>query len=127
MCVIDISIMFAKDNNNKAVGYAVVVLLYLLSPAYNFGFKRNMGLHIPEILPYHLQTRGLASFYFVRFCFVILPTFAVPIGLDTIQWLLWVMVEFVVAYLLFPETKGPSLEGSALIFGGPKGKDVEGI
>lgn len=63
------SAMFAKDNNNKAAGYSVVVFLYLFSPAYNFGFNGNLGLYIPEILPYRVRTRGLSFFYFVQFCF----------------------------------------------------------
>ncbi|KAK9455937.1 general substrate transporter [Dipodascopsis uninucleata] len=119
------SAVFAKNSNDKAAGYAVVVLLYLFSPAYNFGFNGNLGLYIPEILPFRLRTKGLAFFYFVQFCFMILSTFAVPIGLQNIQWRLyivfvvWVMVEFAGIYLMFPETTGPSLEEIAFIFDGP--------
>ncbi|KAL0929366.1 lactose permease [Colletotrichum truncatum] len=116
---------FAKDRSNKAAGYAVVVLLYLFSPAYNFGFNGNLGLYIPEILPYYLRTKGISFFYFVQYCFMILSTFAVPIGLENIQWRLyiifvgWIVVEFVGVWFLFPETKGPSLEEIAIIFDGP--------
>ncbi|SPO00779.1 related to hexose transporter protein [Cephalotrichum gorgonifer] len=115
---------FDKDNDNKAAGYAVVVFLYLFSPAYNLGFNGNLGLYIPEILPYHLRTLGLSVFYFVQFCFMILSNFAVPVGLENIQWRLypifvaWVMVEFAGVWFLFPETKGPSLEEIAWIFDG---------
>ena len=125
------SAKFAQDENNKVAGYSVVVLLYLFSPAYNFGFNGNMGLYIPEILPFHLRTRGLSFFYFVQYCFMILSNFAVPIGLEDIQWRLyiifvaWIMVEFVGVYLVFPETKGPSLEDIAIIFDGPRAKDAE--
>jgi hypothetical protein len=48
------SATFAKDDSNKAAGYLVVVLLNLFSPAYNSGFNANLGLYIPEILPFHL-------------------------------------------------------------------------
>ncbi|KAL1896561.1 hypothetical protein Sste5346_004595 [Sporothrix stenoceras] len=119
------SAMFAQNNNNKAAGYAVVVFLYIFSPAYNLGWNGNLGLYIPEILPFHLRTKGLSFFYFVQLCFQILSTFAVPIGLENIHWrfytifVVWIMVEFVGVYLLFPETKGPSLEDIAYIFDGP--------
>ncbi|KAH8901726.1 general substrate transporter [Thozetella sp. PMI_491] len=131
MWIVDIAITagsaeFAKNNDNKAAGYAVVVFLYLFSPAYNLGFNGNLGLYIPEILPFHLRTRGLSLFYFVQFCFMILSNFAVPIGLENIHWRLypifvaWVMVECAGVYFLFPETKGPSLEEIAGIFDGPQ-------
>jgi sugar porter (SP) family MFS transporter len=119
---------FAKDNSNKAAGYTVVVFLYLFSPAYNLGFNGNLGLYIPEILPYRLRTLGLSVFYFVQFCFMILSNFAVPVGLKDIQWRLypifvaWIVVELAGVYCLFPETKGPTLEEIADIFDGPHRK-----
>ncbi|KAI1846234.1 hypothetical protein JX265_010611 [Neoarthrinium moseri] len=132
ICITAGSAEFAKDNSNKAAGYSVVVFLYLFSPAYNFGFNGNLGLYIPEILPFHLRTRGISFFYFVQFCFMILSTFAVPVGLESIQWrlyivfVIWVVIEFAGVWVLFPETKGPSLEDVALIFDGPsKSKQME--
>lgn len=131
ICITAGSATFAKDNGNKAAGYSVVVFLYLFSPAYNLGFNGNLGLYIPEILPYSLRTRGLAFFYFVQYSFMILSTFAVPVGLEDISWRLyiifvvWIIVEFVGVWFLFPETKGPSLEEIALIFDKPRDTHIE--
>jgi hypothetical protein len=125
ICITAGSAVFAKDNTNKAAAYTVVTFLYLFSPAYNLGFNGNLGLYIPEILPYRMRTKGLSFLYFVQFCFMMLSTFVVPIGLGDITWNFyiifvgWVMVEFVGVYLVFLETKGPSLEEVAWIFDGP--------
>ncbi|KAF7713089.1 MFS-type Sugar/inositol transporter [Penicillium ucsense] len=128
ICITAASAMFAQSHANKAAAYTVVVFLYLFSPAYNLGFNGNLGLYIPEILPFHLRTKGLSFFYFVQFCFMILSTFAVPIGLESIQWrfylvfVVWIIVELIGVYFMFPETKGPTLEDIAYIFDGPSSK-----
>lgn len=135
-CVISItagSAMFAKDDTNKAAGYAVVAFLYLFSPAYNSGFNGNLGLYISEICPYSLRTTGVAFFYFVQTCWAILAQFTTPIGLETLAWryyiifVCWVMVEFVGVWFLFPETKGPSLEDIAFIFDGKDSNETQMI
>ncbi|KAJ9615837.1 hypothetical protein H2200_001914 [Cladophialophora chaetospira] len=103
-------------------------MLYLFSPAYNCGFNGNLGLYIPEILPYNLRTTGLAFFYLVQTCWAILAQFATPLGLESLRWkyyiifVIWIMVEFVGVYFLFPETKRPSLEDIAFIFDGKDGQ-----
>ncbi|KAM0297031.1 hypothetical protein ACHAPM_009900 [Fusarium culmorum] len=106
ICITAGSAVFAKDNTNKAAAYTVVAFLYLFSPAYNLGFNGNLGLYIPEILPYRMRTKGLSFFYFVQFCFMMLSTFTVPIGLDDITWRFyiifvgWVMIELVGVWLV---------------------------
>jgi sugar porter (SP) family MFS transporter len=131
ICITAGSAMFTKDHTNKAAAYTVVVFLYIFSPAYNLGFNGNLGLYIPEILPFHLRTKGLSFFYFVQFCFMILSTFAVPIGLENLEWrfyiifVVWVVVEFIGVYLMFPETMGPTLEDIAYIFDKPDAKVSE--
>ncbi|EED17670.1 sugar transporter, putative [Talaromyces stipitatus ATCC 10500] len=92
MWVIDICIMagsaiFAKDHTNKAS-------LPTLSLSSSICSRRH-------ILPFHLRTKVLSFFYFVQFYFMILSTFAVPIGLENLEWLfyiifvVWVVVEFI--------------------------------
>lgn len=128
ICLVSItagSAVFAKDPSNKAAGGAVVAFLYLFSPAYNLGLNGNLGLYVTEILPFNLRMRGQASFQFFSTCFSLLSTYAVPVGLQNMGWkfycifIPWVVVEFVVLYFVYPETKGPSLEEIALIFDGP--------
>lgn len=121
------SAVFAKDSNNKAAGGAVVAFLYLFSPAYNLGLNGNLGLYIAEILPYHLRMRGQACYQLFATSFTLLTTYAFPVGLQNMKWkfyliwLPWVVIEFFIVWLVFPETKGPSLEEIAEIFDGKDG------
>lgn len=119
------SAVFANDHSNKAAGGAVVAFLYLFSPAYNFGLNGNLGLYITEIVPYSHRMRGQALFQLFSTCFSLLSTYAVPVGLENMAWkfylifIPWVFIEFFVVWLVYPETKGTSLEEVALIFDGP--------
>lgn len=77
--------------------------------------------------------RGQACYHLFSTCFTILTTYAFPVGLQSLAWRFyliwvpWVLVEIFVVWLVFPETKGPSLEEIAIIFDvpGAEGLDVE--
>ena len=136
LCLVAIttgSAIFAQNPANKSAGYAVVAFIYLFSPAYNLGLNGNLGLYTTEIVPYHMRLRGMAVYQFWTLGFIALSTFAVPVGLQNMAWrfyiifIIWVVVEFVVVWFVYPETKGPSLEEIALIFDGPAavGGDVK--
>ncbi|KAM0325855.1 hypothetical protein ACHAQA_007158 [Verticillium albo-atrum] len=127
ICLVSIttgSAVFANDSTNKAAGGAVVAFLYLFSPAYNLGLNGNLGLYVTEILPFNLRMRGQACYQLFATCFTLLSTYAIPVGLQNMDWkfytifIPWVLFEILVLWLVFPETKGPSLEEIAFIFDG---------
>lgn len=141
ICLISITVgsaVFANDSNNKVAGGAVVAFLYLFSPSYNLGLNGNLGLYITEILPFNLRMRGQALYQLFATCFTLLSTYAIPVGLEDLAWKMyiifipWVVIEWLVIYFVYPETKGPSLEEIAIIFDGadadvmPMGK-VDGL
>jgi sugar porter (SP) family MFS transporter len=129
LCLVAIttgSAVYATDNTNKSAGIAVVAFIYIFSPAYNFGNTGNLTLYFTEILPYTLRLRGTAIFQFWSLGFTALETFAIPVGLQNLGWkfyfvfIAWVVLNTIVVYFVFPETKGPSLEEIAVIFDGPQ-------
>ncbi|KAI5306314.1 hypothetical protein KEM56_001444 [Ascosphaera pollenicola] len=91
--------VFAETGNLHA-GYVTVAMIYLYNAAHNLGWTGAMMLY------------GAFN------------TYVNPIGLDAIDWkyyfvyVAWIIVEFVVVYFLFIETKGPSLEQIAVLFDG---------
>lgn len=123
-CITIGSAVFAYQPSNKAAAGAVIAFLYLFSPAYNVGLGGNLGLYIVEIMPFSLRMRGQACYQLFGTSASLLSTYTVPIGLQNLKWkfyiifLPWIVIEFVVVYFFFPETKGPSLEEICMIFDG---------
>ncbi|UQC90805.1 lactose permease [Colletotrichum lupini] len=79
-----------------------------------------------EIFPYSLRSKGIAVELFAIYGSLIIAAFINPIGLENIGWRYYIVfccflvVFFVVTCVLFPETKGYSLEEIAVIFDGPQ-------
>jgi hypothetical protein len=75
-----------------------------------------------EIFPYQQRSKGIAVEQMtVRFA-VFFNTYVNPIALDSIGWryyivyCVWILVEIATVYLLFPETRGRSLEELSFMF-----------
>ena len=81
-------------------------------------------LYVVEILPYSLRAKGIALFWLMTGAAGAFSTYVNPLGIAHLGWkfyffyVAWIAVEFVVVYFVFVETKGPSLEGIAMIFDG---------
>lgn len=75
-----------------------------------------------EIFPYSHRSQGIAVEQLaVRFA-VFFNTYVNPIALDSIGWkyyivyCVWILVEIATVYLIFPETRGHSLEELSFMF-----------
>lgn len=98
-----------------------------------------------EILPYTLRVKGMALFWLLTGACGAFNIYVNPLGIDAFAWKFyffyvgWILVQFVVVYiffievskqastsghshetdwLIYPQTKGPSLEQIALLFDG---------
>ncbi|RSL70127.1 hypothetical protein CEP53_001965 [Fusarium sp. AF-6] len=97
---------------------------YPFSPAYNLGLNDNLALYTAETMPCSLRMRVTAAFTVFSTAFTMLALYVIPIGLENIGWKFytifvpWVLVEVIVAFFTFPETKGPSIEDIEIIFDG---------
>lgn len=87
-----------------------------------------MMVYVVEILSYTLRAKGIALFWLLTGATGAFNTYVNPLGLDRFAWkfyffyVVWIVVQFVIVWIFFIETKGPSLEGVALLFGGQDAK-----
>ncbi|KAI8302344.1 Lactose permease [Colletotrichum sp. SAR11_59] len=116
------------ETGNRHASYTTVAFIYLYSGVHNLGWTGAQMLYIVEILPYHIRAKGMAMFSLVAGICGAFNTYVNPVGIAAMSWKFyffyvgWILVQFVVVYLFFPETKGPSLEQIALLF---DGKDAQ--
>ncbi|GAB7347320.1 hypothetical protein MBLNU459_g3398t1 [Dothideomycetes sp. NU459] len=116
------------EKHSKSASYASIAFIYLYSGVHNIGWTGAMMLYVVEILPYSIRAKGIALFWLLTGAAGAFNTYVNPLGIDAFGWkfyffyVAWIAVEFAVVYLLFIETKGPSLEQVALLFDGKDAK-----
>ncbi|OJJ33256.1 hypothetical protein ASPWEDRAFT_53279 [Aspergillus wentii DTO 134E9] len=112
------------ETGNQSASYATVAFIYLYSGVHNIGWTGAMLLYVVEILPYSIRAKGIALFWLITGATGAFNTYVNPLGIDAFSWkfyffyVVWIIIEFVVVYFFFIETKGPSLEQVALLFDG---------
>ncbi|KFA72252.1 hypothetical protein S40288_10037 [Stachybotrys chartarum IBT 40288] len=116
-----ISMRYAVDGDSAA-GWAVLVFIFLYSPAYNIGYNALTYTYLVELWPYALRSRGISFFQFFGRSASFLTTFVNPIGIQNASWrylisyCCWLGFEIVFIFFFFPETANKTLEELAFIF-----------
>ncbi|KAF2144281.1 uncharacterized protein K452DRAFT_246580 [Aplosporella prunicola CBS 121167] len=111
-------------SGSHSASYASVAFIYLYSGVHNLGWTGAMMVYVTEVLPYTLRAKGIALFWLLTGAAGAFNTYVNPLGLEAFNWkfywfyVAWIAVEFVVVYVWFIETKGPSLEAVARLFDG---------
>ncbi|KAL1594793.1 hypothetical protein SLS59_008606 [Nothophoma quercina] len=111
-----------RITGSKESGYAVLVFIFLYSPAYCIGYNALTYVYMVEIFPYYVRTKGLSWFQLFGRTAVMFGSFVNPIGLENIDWkylivyVVWLCFEIVFIYIFFPETYGKTLEELHFLF-----------
>jgi hypothetical protein len=109
---------------SKAVGAAVVAMLFLCYIFYNFAFNALIYSYPVEVLPYPIRAKGFSLLMFLGKAANFLNTFVNPIGLAALSWKYygfyvgWLCIECLLIYLYCVETQGHSLEAILAQFDG---------
>ena len=119
------SAVYAHDNTNSASGRAVVALIFIYYTFYNTMMPLTY-IFLSEVFPFLQRAKGIAITQFFSRGSSAFNQFVNPIGLQNIQWhyyivyVVWLAIETSIIFVLFPETKGLSLEETAIVMEGEK-------
>ncbi|KIL88267.1 lactose permease [Fusarium avenaceum] len=108
----------------SGIAKGVLAMIFLFNVFFTAGWGVLQVTYVVEILPFNLRARGLVLYNLFVACALIFNQYANPVGVTNSKWKyyitydVWLAVEAVVVYFLFVETRGLSLEETALVLDG---------
>ncbi|OLN88134.1 Lactose permease 1 [Colletotrichum chlorophyti] len=117
------SAVYAQTESSSA-GIAVVAMIFVFYGVAGAAWPGLTVSYTVEILPYNIRAKGLT----LCFCFTALSgvfnQWVNPLGLQELEWKFYfvyiaiLVIECLVIYFFFVETKGPTLEEISMLFDG---------
>lgn len=128
MIIYTVLTKFYYNTQTYAASVALVVLIFIFYGLYSFSWTPLGTLYPVEILSYSLRANGMAAYSGFIYIASFFNTYIIPFAMK-ITWgfylitAIWVMIECVIMYYYFPETKGMSMEEIEAIFDGEGFRD----
>ncbi|KAK3052456.1 hypothetical protein LTR09_006310 [Extremus antarcticus] len=119
------SAVYAQTGNTQA-GSAVIAMVFFFYLMAGFAWPGLTAAYVAEILPFNIRAKGLAIGFACTSTSSVLNQYVNPIGLKELAWKFYfvyiviLILEVVIIYFLFVETKGPTLEEIATLFDGDR-------
>ena len=117
------SAVYAETGSSSA-GSAVLAMIFLFYGAAGAAWPGLTVSYSVEILPYHIRARGLTLCFIFTQLSGVFNQYVNPIGLEALDWKFYfvyiavLIIECLVIYFFYVETKGPTLEEIAILFDG---------
>lgn len=111
-----------QEKHIAAAGVAVVPMLFLFFAGFDLAYSPLFIAYPAEILPFQLRAKGLAITLSTDAVACFFNQYVNPVAFSVLQWKYYfvyvgcLVLFFLLAYFLFPETKGRSLEEVSRIF-----------
>ncbi|KAH8593623.1 general substrate transporter [Bisporella sp. PMI_857] len=117
------SIAVYNQTKSKAASQSALAFIFIYYTSFNICLNPLLFLYPTEILPFRLRAMGMSILIFSSKAASFFNQFVNPIGMDALGWKYylvyvgWLVVEVTVFYLMYPETRGYSLERIQEAFG----------
>ncbi|KAL3470299.1 general substrate transporter [Aspergillus californicus] len=117
------SAVYSKTES-PAAGRAVLAMIFLFYGAAGAAWPGLTVAYTVEILPFNIRAKGLTLCTCVAALAGIYNQYVNPLGLEALQWKFYfvyiavLVIECVVIWFYFVETRGPTLEEIAVLFDG---------
>jgi len=114
-------------NHSQAAGNSVVAFIFLFTIFYAIGWSSVLALYVTEILPFSLRAKGRSVFNIFQAGFQVFNQYVNPIAFLALGWKYYIVFDCIIVciilfvYFCVPETKGHTLEETALLFDGVDG------
>ncbi|TVY34456.1 Lactose permease [Lachnellula subtilissima] len=111
-------------SREKRMGYAALVMIFVFSFFCNIAWTPLLQAYPVEIFPYQQRARGVTLLYVSNYLMYFVANFCNPLALAALAWKYYIFFDVILAiilvaiYLVFPETKGLTLEEITGIFEG---------
>ncbi|KAJ4256060.1 hypothetical protein NW762_009134 [Fusarium torreyae] len=118
-----ISIAIYNETGSKAASKSALAFIFIYYTSFNICLNPLLFLYSTEILPFRLRAMGLSILVFSTKAASFFNQFVNPVGMDSLGWkyylvyVAWLLVEILVFWWLYPETKGYTLERIQEAFG----------
>ncbi|KAE8379821.1 general substrate transporter [Aspergillus bertholletiae] len=117
----------AVFNTSQAapLGNTVIAFVFIFYFHYDIAYTPLLLGYPTEIFPYSIRSKGVTATLLSVYSSLVILAFVNPIALENIGWHYYIffccfdLLVLAVTFLMFPETKGHSLEEIAQIFDGP--------
>lgn len=112
------------QNGSSAAGVTVVVMIFLFYGVAGAAWPGLTVSYTVEILPFNIRAKGLMLCFFWTSVAGVFNQWVNPLGLEALEWRFYfvyiavLVLECLIIYFFFVETRGPTLEEIAILFDG---------